>query len=284
MITLNDTKNSTLNISFFSTFISKTRSYENIKIPNFLTPSSSKQPVSEEIANTLNFYKLNDLYLTYDPEIGFRTAYVLGSMIIIIIFYLIWRHKISPSSKNDLNMDFWFNYIDRKKIERSDTFRNNILSEYMILPSETKNSRLSTATWILEHSHFIKELSKNESIATFSDEREMRDENIYVRNMIRKNKIKKFWNNKLNFKSIRKRKYSFQTNRSQKEHENFLEGNERSHSRTEMRMRNQSWPMCENNQFRKFYLRNDCFSKNRQKFTKSQFTKNDYLEGIVYRI
>ena len=261
MIASNATEKSNKTISILSTFITKTSSYENIKIPNFVTPSSSKQPVSEEIADTLNLYKLNELYLTYDPEIGFRTAYVLGSMIIMIICYLLWRNKISPSSKNDLNMDFWFNYIDRKKIERSNTLRNSMLGEYMMLPSETKNSRLSTATWILEHSHFIKDISENGSIEKCLNEREIRDESIYVRNMFRKNKMRKFWNNKFNSKSIQKRKYSFQTYMSQEEHGNCCNRHDRCklQSRIETRRRNRSWPMCESNQFRKFYTRRDIF-------------------------
>ena len=47
--------------------------------------------------------------------------------------------------------------------------------------------------------------------------------------------------------------------------------------------------MCESNQFRKFYTRREFFFQNKHKLKNFPneskiFTKNDYLEGIVYRV
>lgn len=71
----------------------------------------------------ISSYKLNDLYERYKPEVGLRTALILGSMLCLIVVYLLWKNRCrcilrgagGSSSSDDYDMEYWLNHVDKQK-------------------------------------------------------------------------------------------------------------------------------------------------------------------------
>lgn len=126
----------------------------------FSPPKKHDHPESEELSDTLNSYKTDELYRTYNPEIGLRIAIALGSMILILLLYLIWHNNCSPSRNLDLDMEFWLNYIDKRKIQSQ---KKNLKDAYdstfsFKIPDKKCDSTQTTANWILEHSYLTRDM------------------------------------------------------------------------------------------------------------------------------
>ncbi len=135
--------------------------------PRFFSPPKHQAVSdSEDVKDTLGLYTSEELISNYNPEIGFRIALALGSMIVILIFYLIWENTCSSSRNLNLDMEFWLNYVDRKntqKQRRADKARYSFDSMISLrLPENSANedSYQATANWVLEHSYLTEELPK----------------------------------------------------------------------------------------------------------------------------
>lgn len=126
----------------------------------FSPPKKHDHPESEELSDTLNTFNSEELYKTYNPEIGLRIAIALGSMILVLLLYLIWHNNCSPSRNLDLDMEFWLNYIDKRKIQSQKRnlrgYGDSTLS--LKIPDKKSDATQATANWILEHSYLTREM------------------------------------------------------------------------------------------------------------------------------
>lgn len=133
---------------------------------NYFSPPKNKElSESEERADSMNSYNYNeeDLYNSYNPEIGIRIALALGSMVLILILYLIWQNSCSSSRNVKLDMEFWLNYVDKKnqkKLKKDQMYNSFDSLESLQLPDKIDNSNQATANWILEHQYLIDEMPK----------------------------------------------------------------------------------------------------------------------------
>lgn len=92
----------------------------------------------------------------YRPEVGVRIAIILGSMLVLIILYLLWRNRcrcicrngIGSSSSDDYDMEFWLKHVDNQKLARKRRFS---LSYNAKLPDAVSNPHEATAAWVLQH-------------------------------------------------------------------------------------------------------------------------------------
>ncbi len=134
-------------------------------IPRYLSPSQHAGN-SEEVIHTLSLYTSDELISNYNPDIGFRIALGLGSMIVILIFYLIWENTCSSSRNLNLDMEFWLNYVDRKKLqkqrreERLRCSNDSLVSLKLPENSVNEESYRTTAKWIMQHSYITEDLPK----------------------------------------------------------------------------------------------------------------------------
>jgi hypothetical protein len=92
----------------------------------------------------------------YRPDVGVRIAVILGSMLVLIILYLLWRNRcrcicrngIGSSSSDDYDMEFWLKHVDNQKLARKRRFS---LSYNAKLPDAVSNPHEATAAWVLQH-------------------------------------------------------------------------------------------------------------------------------------
>ncbi len=94
---------------------------------------------------------LNEMFSNYKPETGLRTASVLGIMLFLIIFYLLWKNRCKcggGSNDSDYDMEYWLNYVDEQKIARKN--REKYVPNPQ-LPDKVTNSRQATEAWVIEH-------------------------------------------------------------------------------------------------------------------------------------
>lgn len=94
--------------------------------------------------------------MTYKPEVGLKIALVLGSMVLMIIFYLLWRNRCycllrhcglscGKPKTDDYDMEYWLSQIDnRKKVNNNEVCNAK-------LPKKLTDPRQQTAAWIVEH-------------------------------------------------------------------------------------------------------------------------------------
>ena len=96
------------------------------------------------------------LFEKYNPEVGLRTASILGSMLMLIIVYLLWRSKCKcklktngdEESEEEYDMEYWLNHVDRQKLEQKNYYHTMFNPT---LPEACSNSKQATAAWIIEH-------------------------------------------------------------------------------------------------------------------------------------
>merc|ERR1719468_1131570 len=81
-------------------------------------------------------------------------------MILVLLLYLIWHNNCSPSRNLDLDMEFWLNYIDKRKIQSQKRnlrgYGDSTLS--LKIPDKKSDTTQATANWILEHSYLTREM------------------------------------------------------------------------------------------------------------------------------
>ena len=107
-------------------------------------------PFSSKIAS----YRIQQLYDNYRPDVGLRTALILGSMFSFIVLYLLWKNRcrclfkrIGSSSSDDCDMEYWLNYVDKQKLAQ----KNNMMNFNLQLPDIRTDSRETCAEWIVQH-------------------------------------------------------------------------------------------------------------------------------------
>lgn len=134
-----------------------------INLPNS-TKQISFQPNLDKNFDNYNGYENSaDLFgyqNKYNPEVGLRTALVLGSMLISIVLYILWRNRYRCIGKGeqideDYNMDYWLEQVDKQKLAQS---KNNYLLPK--LPDAVTDSRQATEAWIFEHQKIWRNLKK----------------------------------------------------------------------------------------------------------------------------
>lgn len=95
----------------------------------------------------------NSIYSTYKPEIGLRTGLLLGSMLLLIILYLLWRNRCrclfkgaNSNDSDDYDMDYWLAHVDKQKLAQ----KTRHLSLYYTpqLPDIVTDRQQATAAWV----------------------------------------------------------------------------------------------------------------------------------------
>lgn len=162
-----NSSNNTMNLSFSSVTNLLLATTSNVLLTktsdlvNHSETNSNNSKTYEELDYNNNNNKESEYYvdrgvfstrdLVYKPETGLRTASVLGFMLFLIVFYLIWRNRCrcgNDSDSSDYDMEYWLNYVDEQKLVRKhrETYVHNPQ-----LPVAKQDSKQSTAAWVIEH-------------------------------------------------------------------------------------------------------------------------------------
>jgi hypothetical protein len=117
--------------------------------------SNSQYFIEHYYADTethISSYKFNEFYEKYRPEVGIRTALILGSMLLLIVLYILWKNRCrcfcsgEDSSKADEELTYWLNHVEnRNKKER------DIENWPQQLPAACADSKQATAAWVVQH-------------------------------------------------------------------------------------------------------------------------------------
>ena len=102
----------------------------------------------------LNQYNTNSITNNYNPEIGLRTGALLGSMLLVIIVYLLWRNRCrclfrgaNASDSDDYDMEYWLAHVDKQKLAQK-TRQQNLYAAPPQLPDAVTDRRQATAAWV----------------------------------------------------------------------------------------------------------------------------------------
>ena len=100
----------------------------------------------------ISSYKLNVFYNKYKPEVGIRIASVLGSILLLIILYILWQNRCrccscsDESNKHDEEMAYWLNRVENKNKKNLD-----VENRPQQLPITCSDSNEATAAWVIAH-------------------------------------------------------------------------------------------------------------------------------------
>jgi hypothetical protein len=115
--------------------------------------------------------KLSELYDSYKPDVGFRTGVILGTMLALIILYLLWRNRCKCICKNsgnaeseDYDLEYWLKHIDKQKALKNQ--QNSIQLEPQ-LPETTTDRKQATAAWVIQHRKLWNAMTKLRNNAFF---------------------------------------------------------------------------------------------------------------------
>ena len=155
--------------------------------PSYFSPPKTYELSESEDRASLNSYTYNqeELYNSYNPEIGVRIATALASMIALLALYLAWSRFCSSSRHVKLDMEFWLDFVDRKsqrKRQQQQQQRNCVSFDSLEswrLPEGADDSEQATANWILEHQYLLDEMPRIPN-KYFLTELETRREDNYV--------------------------------------------------------------------------------------------------------
>ncbi|CAF0837316.1 unnamed protein product [Didymodactylos carnosus] len=89
---------------------------------------------------------------TYSARTGLKTAAALGGMLILVIFYLLWkqRGKCRPgeSQEKKFDLDYWLKQVDLMQQKETQNYTKDI---FLQLPTdEPRDTHEATASWILD--------------------------------------------------------------------------------------------------------------------------------------
>ncbi|CAF0705790.1 unnamed protein product [Brachionus calyciflorus] len=119
----------------------------NITIPIFKEPENN----NDYDYGDFDLYRYN--YVDkYKPEVGLRTALVLGSMLLSIVLYIFWRNrrclgKGGSRLSDDYDLEYWLQQVDKQKLAQSKQY----FMSNPKLPEIVSDSKQSTAAWVHEH-------------------------------------------------------------------------------------------------------------------------------------
>lgn len=164
----NETSLNSKLVNLLSTIANQKSSLHSIG-PREINMQSSTKTISiqanldQSLENYNGYEYSSDLFgyqNKYNPEVGLRTALVLGSMLISIVLYILWRNRYRCFGKGehfneDYNLDYWLQQVDKQKLAQSKS--NYVLPK---LPDAVTDSRQATEAWIFEHQKIWRNLKK----------------------------------------------------------------------------------------------------------------------------
>lgn len=119
---------------------------ETRELNSTTTPSSSTTTVFQVSRISNSLYNSTELYAQYRPEVGVRTAGILGSILFFIVFYLLWRNRCRCSSGQSGENAMTDEIIKTIKQQQQDASMMQLLP-----PTDKTDSRQATEAWIIEH-------------------------------------------------------------------------------------------------------------------------------------
>jgi hypothetical protein len=139
---------------------------------NFYTnPYYEQDGINQLSTGRITVNKLSELYDSYKPDVGFRTGIILGTMLALIILYLLWRNRCKCICKNggnseseDYDLEYWLKHIDKQKALKNQ--QNSIQLEPQ-LPETATDRKQATAAWVLEHRKLWNAMTKLRNNAFF---------------------------------------------------------------------------------------------------------------------
>jgi hypothetical protein len=151
----NSTRNPSLSTTSVYNVSKKKSTTTTTSAPSSSAQSNSQYFIEHYYADSethISSYKLNEFYEKYRPEVGIRTAIILGSMLLLIVLYILWKNRCrcfcsgAESSKADEELIYWLNHVENRNKKDRD-----VESWPQQLPAACADSKQATAAWVVQH-------------------------------------------------------------------------------------------------------------------------------------